>query len=445
MNQSELIALRGVQGMFPVKDDGQLSDSAASYAENVDLTSGNIRPVGADSVFRGTVLPVDDGEDGTGDPMLFSVPAGRTGDIVLLTRRFDHSAALTDVSGNTRVYLAGPGVDSKLIIRSRAGESIIITNTNPTGNAIPQPPAVTVERVDPGALTTRYANAAATFVYPDGAEGPLSKFSDEIAYVPGDSLTFAPVPLPSVQPSPVGVNFYLTVPTSSNVPDIKLLVETTSPMYPTTVVIPNDIMGETVPEFEPVPVQMRTVAAAPWGGLAFTTEDEPGVVKFTDAMYLNRVFREHDVNVGARVTCLLKGANVLFALCDDGGPFVISGTALGNHIVTASHKTEILVSGPRGASAVDNTCVYAAPHGLVGVGPEAVVKPLTENVIFDWRQWQEMGPSQCALIFRSDESVVFSMPQTQKTGIIHPYGLVWRSGVRRAFAKLQSDNSIVFI
>ena len=445
---AELIALSRVRGMFPVTDDYLLPESAASYAEDVDLESGSIRPVHRDTAYQGHVLNVDDGLDaGDAAPMLFSVPVNRAGDIVILSRQFDHCAALSDISGDTRIYLAGPGVLSKLVRRKASGDAVTITNANPNGTDVPPAPDVTITRAEPDTAATRYAVAAATYVYPDGSEGPLSPYCDEFAYSPGDAFAFAPVPLPPSQPAPIGVNFYITVPSeSSDVPNIKLIAETTSPQYPVSGTLPNDILGEAYPEFDPLPARIRTVAAAPWGGLAFTTEDEPGIVQFTDTLYLNRVYRENDINVAARVTCLLRGANVLFVLCDDGGPFVISGTGLGNHIMTASHKTEILVSGPRGASVADNTCVYAAPHGLVAVGPEASVKAMSEGVVFDWRQWQEMGPRECALVFLSDDSIVFSMPAVQKTGVIKPYGLVWRSGgSRRAFAKLHSDNSIIFI
>lgn len=443
---AELITLANFRGMIPLKDDALIEENAAAYAENVDLVSGSIRPLKRDVSYHGIVLKVDDGV-ASGSPLLFASAIGRSGDLVILSRMFDHCAALTDISGATRMYLAGPDVDAKLIVKRAAGSAVAITNTNPTGSSTPGAPAVTITRVDAGATPTRYAVFAATYVYADGIEGPLSPYSEEFGYSPGDAYEFAPINAGAIIPVPVGVNFYITVPSaSSDVPSVKLLASSNTYQYPTTGVLPNDILGEAYPEFDPLPLRLRTVAAAPWGGLAFTTNDEPGVVQFTDTTYLNRVYRENDINVGARVTCLLRGANVLFVLCDDGGPHVISGTSLGSHILTTSHKVEILVSGPRGASVTNNTCVFAAPRGLVMVTADANVSAVTEEKIFTAAQWQAMGPRDCALVFLSDGSIVFSMPNTRKTGIIKPYGLVWRSGKRRsAFARLPSDDSVVFV
>ena len=437
--------------MLPLLDDALLPEgkeatgAAASYAEDVDLTAGNIVPVRRDAPYAGTVINPD-ATGATGTAMLFAAPIGRAGDIVFLTRQYDHCAVLTDVNGDTRMYLAGVGVDSKLVRRKASGQSIIVTSANPTGSGIPAMPVVTVTPANPAVAATWYAVAAATYLYPDGTEGPLSAYSAEFAYSPGDAFSFAPVALGAGAPAPVGVNFYITVPSAStDAPQIKLLTSTTNPQYPTTGVLPNDVLGEAYPTFDPLPLRLRAVAPAPWGGLAFTTEDEPGIVQFTDPLYLNRVYRENDLPVGSRVVCLLRGSNVLFALCDDGGPYVISGTALGNHISTASHKTEVLASGPRGAATIYDTCIYAGSHGLVSVNSSASVAPLTEETYFEAPQWQAMGPSECALVVQSDNSVVFSMPNVRKTGILKPYGLVWRSGGRRvAFARLPSNNSVVF-
>lgn len=446
---AELTAISRFKGMLPIMDDGLLSEDngvAASYAENVDLVGGNILPLRRDTPYGGLTINPDDG-DPSGYPMVFAIPISTAGDIVVVTRQFDHCAVLTDVSGDTRIYLSGAGVDSKLIKRKAAGSGVIVSSSNPYGSAIPPVPVVTITRADAGADPTRYAVAAATFVYADGSEGPLSDYTAEFSYIPGDTYSFAPVAVGSVSPAPIGVNFYITVPSaSSDVPMVKLLAETTLPQYPTEGVLPNDVLGESYEDFDALPLRLRTVAAAPWGGLAFTTEEEPGIVQFTDTMYLNRVYRTNDINVGARVTCLIRGANVLFVLCSDGGPFVISGTALGSHIMTASHIVEVLASGPRGAAAVADTCLYAGSRGLVSVNSSATVTPVTEGIYFDWRQWQAMGPSECALVCQSDNSFVFSMPSVGKTGILKPYGLVWKTGgVRRAFAKLPSDNSVVFV
>lgn len=448
---TELIGIRRFKGMTPLLDDALLSDGSggagvgASYAEDVDLTAGNIVPVRRDAPYAGTVINPDV-SGAAGEPMLFAAPVGRSGDIIFLTRQYDHCAVLTDVSGDTRMYLAGAGVDSKLVRRKPAGQAIIVTSSNPTGAGVPPTPVVTVTPANPSVAATWYAVAAATYVYPDGSEGPLSLYSAEFAYSPGDAFSFAPIPLGVGSPAPTGINFYITVPSAaSDVPQVKLLTTTTSPQYPITGILPNDVLGESYPDFDPLPTRMRTVAAAPWGGLAFTTETEPGVLQFTDPMYLNRVYRANDLNVGARVVCVLRGANVLFVLCDDGGPYVVSGTALGNHILTASHKIEVLASGPRGAATLYDTCIFAGSHGLVSVNSSASVATLTEGTYFDWRQWQAMGPSECALVVQSDNSVIFSMPSVQKTGILKPYGLVWRSGGRRvAFARLPSSNSVVF-
>lgn len=446
---AELTAISRFRGMLPIQDDGLLSEEngvTASYAENVELNGGNILPVRRDAAYGGMVIDPDSGVSAN-DPMVFAVPISTAGDLVFVTRQYDHCAALTDISGDTRIYLSGEGVASKLIRRKAAGSAIIMTSSNPYGSAIPAVPVITVTRADPTAAPTRYAVVAATYVYADGSEGPLSPYTAEFSYIPEDAYSFAPVALGAVTPAPVGVNFYITVPSAStDAPTVKLLVETTSPQFPTEGVLPNDVLGESYEDFAALPLALRTVAPAPWGGLAFTTEAEPGIVQFTDTMYLNRVYRTNDLNVGARVTCLIRGANVLFVLCDDGGPFVISGTELGSHILTQSHTVEILASGPRGAATIGDTCVYAGSRGLVSVNSAATVTPVTEGVYFDWRQWAEMGPRECALICQSDNSLVFSMPSVAKTGILKPYGLVWRTGRRRvSFSKLPSDNSLVFI
>ena len=62
----------------------------------------------------------------------------------------------------------------------------------------------------------------------------------------------------------------------------------------------------------------------------------------------------------------------------------------------------------------------------------------------DWPGLFVRGDDCIALAFASDGAVVFASP-TGKTGIIKSYGLVWKSGARRAFATLPHDKSLVYL
>ena len=49
-----------------------------------------------------------------------------------------------------------------------------------------------------------------------------------------------------------------------------------------------------------------------------------------------------------------------------------------------------------------------------------------------------------AVAFASDGSPVFASA-SGKTGIIKPYGLVWKTGTRRSFAVLPHNKSLVYL
>ena len=333
-----------------------------------------------------------------------------------------------------------------MVRRKRSGGAILVSSTNIYGTQKPTAPVVTVQRADPEAAVTRYTVMALSYVYPDGTEGALSLNSGEISYVPGDGYTVAAIPLDGVSPVPSSLNLYVSVGTTDGNPVMTLLANIEQPAFAFSGTLPNDVLGDSYPDFDPLPANLRCVAAAPWGGLALTTPSEPGVVQFTDSTYHNRVYREHDLNVGATVKCLLRGATCIFVLCDDGGPFVITGTALGNHIITGGTRPETLVATARGAAAYNDVCVFAGAHGLLTLSSAGLVSPMTEEDVFNREQWTGMNPATCAVAFLSDGSVVFSMPDAGRTGVLKPYGLVWRTGAaRRALATLHSDDSVVYV
>jgi hypothetical protein len=209
-------------------------------------------------------------------------------------------------------------------------------------------------------------------------------------------------------------------------------------------VLENDIAGEIMEVYDTVPSDIRTVCAAPWGGFAFTSLSKPGVVQFTDGLEFRRVWTSYEINTGGTVKALLSGNSCVFVLCDDGGPFVISGTGLGNLTRNSGTSVTPLVSTSAGAAVYNDTCLYVSSHGLVTVSSAGTVSPFTEEPVFSQEQWAALAPEGIALAFASDGAVVFASP-TGKTGIIKSYGLVWKTGKRRSFATLPHDKSLVYL
>lgn len=438
----ELISGMGFRGMSPATGDEALEANQAAFAQNVDLFRGVIRPTRADTALQSTVFNFDADQTAT-KKRIFALPGTETGSFVIVSAVFDHAASAVNVNGELEVWLSGQDTSAMRFRRGRSGSGFVIYDSTVYENVTVPKPAVTVTRVTASDPVTRYATVRLSFVYADGYETPLGPSSDEFGYVPEDTLQIEAVDVSGSSVAPSAIRVYISVSTSTGV-EMRYFGEIVEAGYTSTFVIPNDVTGEAIEDYDTLPADVRCVCAAPWGGFAFTTAAKPGVLQFTDSLMMRKVLTEYELNLGGTVKALLQGTTAVFALCGDSGPFVVSGTALSNLVVNPGSVVSPLVSSPVGAAVFNDTCLFVGAHGLMAVSSSGTVTTFTEEPIFSKDQWAALVPTGIALAFASDGSVVFASG-TGRTGILKPYGLVWKSGVRRAFATLPHDKSIVYL
>lgn len=438
----ELVTGMGFKGMVPALDDEALAAEQAAYAVNVDLYRGVITPTKADLLYAGSINDFDPGTAPTEKTRVFAIPGDGNSSFVVVSSVYDHAAYSVNVNGELEIILAGSGGGFRLR-RGRSGAGIVVYDSTPYTDITVLAPVASVTRVDSNASVTRYTSCRVAYVFADGYETPMGPVSAEIGYVPGDTLVIAPLDEALLSVKPAKIRLYMSVSGTDDV-QWRFLGDFSDISYATEIVLENDIAGEIMEVYDTVPSDIRTVCAAPWGGFAFTSASKPGVVQFTDGLEFRRVWTSYEINVGGNVKALLAGASCVFALCDDCGPFVISGTALGNLTRNAGSSVTPLVSTSAGAAVYNDTCLYVSSHGLVTVSATGAVTPFTEEPVFSAQQWAELDPTGIALAFASDGAVVFASP-AGKTGIIKSYGLVWKSGIRRSFATLPHDKSLVYI
>lgn len=437
-----LVGGMGFRGMSPALDDEALATEQAAFAQNVDLYRGVITPTKADVLYGGSINDFDPGTAPVEKTRVFAIPGTGTSSFVIVSSVYDHCAHAVNVNGELEVMLAGPGGGFRLR-RGRAGAGIVVYDSAPYEDITVLAPVVSVKPVDPDASVTRYTSFRVAYVFADGYETPMGPVSAEVGYVPGDTVVIAPVDEALLPVKPQTIRLYMSVAGTDDV-QWRFLGDFSEVSYATEIVVENDIAGEIMEVYDTVPGDLRTVCAAPWGGFAFTTASSPGVVQFTDGLEFRRVWTSYEINTGGTVTALLSGTSCIFVLCDDGGPFVISGTSLGNLSRNAGTSTTPLVSTSAGAAVYNDNCLYVSSHGLVIVSAAGTVSPFTEEPVFSQEQWAALVPEGIALAFASDGAVVFASP-TGKTGFIKSYGLVWKSGVRKAFATLPHDKSLVYL
>lgn len=439
---TQLVSGINFQGMSPATDDEALNPNQAAYAQDVELYRGVIRATRADTEFRGDIFDFDENQLSE-KTRVFALPGTESGSFVIVSSVFDHVASTVNINGELEVWMSGANTDAIRFRRARSGSGFLVYDVMAyTDIAVPKP-NITIIRADENTDITRYATMRLAFVYADGFETTMGPSSDEFGYVPGDEIEIGAIDISGSVVVPSVIRVYISV-ASSDGAEMRYFGEITESEYPTTFSLPNDITGEVMEDYDTLPTDVRCVCAAPWGGFAFTTEKKPGVLQFTDSLMMRKVLPEYEMNLGGSVKALLMGTTCIFALCDDAGPFVVAGTALPNLILYTGSVISPLVSTPAGAAVYNDTCLFAGAHGLMLLSAGGLVSPFTEKPVFSREQWEELAPEGIALTFTSDGSVVFASP-TGVTGVLEKYGLVWKSGVRKAFAVLPHDKSIVYI
>lgn len=436
--------LSGIEfrGMSPATGDEALAANQAAFAQNVDLFRGVIRPTKADVALPGPVFNFD--ADQTAQPTrIFALPGTEAGSFVIVSAVFDHAASTVNVNGELEVWLSGPSANALRFRRARSGSGFVVYDTSVYENVTVPQPVVTVSRVNSATDVTRYATVRLAFVYADGYETPMGPTSAEFGYVPDDTLLIEAVDVSGSAVAPTSIRVYISVATNDG-GEMRYFGEITEAGYLSSFVLPNDIMGEAVEDYDTLPSDVQCVCSAPWGGFAFTARSKPGVLQFTDSLMMRKVLTQYELNLGGNVKALLRGTSAVFALCGDSGPYVVSGTALSNLIPNPGSVVSPLVAEPAGAVVFNDTCLFAGAHGLMAVSASGAVSTFTEEPLFSKEQWAELVPSSIALAFASDGAVVFASA-TGRTGILKPYGLVWKTGTRRAFATLPHDKSIVYL
>lgn len=439
---NELVAGMGFKGMAPALDDEALGSEQAAYAVNVDLYRGVITPTRADLAYDGSINDFDPGTASPVKTRVFALPADGTSSFVIVSSVYDHAAYAVNVNGELEIMLAGPSGGFRLR-RGRAGAGVVVYDASPYQDITVLAPGISMKRVDPGASVTRYTTFRVAYVFADGYETSMGPVSAEVGYVPGDTVVIAPVDEALLSVKPAKIRLYMAVSGTDDV-QWRFLGDFAEISYATEIVLENDIAGEIMEVYDTVPGDVRAVCAAPWGGFAFTSASNPGVIQFTDGLEFRRVWTSYEINTGGTVKALLAGTSCVFALCDDCGPFVITGTSLANLSRNVGTSVTPLFSTSAGAAVFNDTCLYVSAHGLVTVSASGTVAAFTEEPVFSKYQWAQLAPEGIALAFDSDGSVVFASP-TGKTGVIKAYGLVWKSGIRRSFATLPHDKSLVYV
>lgn len=439
---NELVSGMGFKGMSPALDDEALSAEQAAYAVNVELFQGVIRPTKKDVPYSGVINDFDPGSAPAQKTRVFAIPGDASGSFVIVSSVYDHAAYAVNVNGELEIVLAGPSGGIRMR-KGRAGAGIVVYDITPYQDVTVLAPSVTVTRADPAVSPTRYTSFRVAYVFADGYETTMGPVSDEIGYVPGDTIVVAPVDEALLPIKPAKLRLYMAVAGTDDV-QWRFLAEYAEISYATEYVLENDIAGEIVEVYDTIPADICTVCAAPWGGFAFTSASRPGVVQFTDGLEFRRVWTSYEIATGGTVKALLAGTSCIFALCDDSLPVVISGTSLGNLTRNAGTAVTPIVSTPAGAAVYNDTCIYVSAHGIVTLSSSGLVAPFTEEPIFSAEQWTALAPEGIALAVASDGSVVFASP-TGVTGTLKPYGLVWKSGMRKSFATLPHDKSLVYL
>jgi hypothetical protein len=97
--------------------------------------------------------------------------------------------------------------------------------------------------VDENASVTRYTSVRVAYVFADGYETPMGPVSEEIGYVPGDTLVVAPVDEALLPIKPSAIRLYIAVAGTDDV-QWKYLGEFKDVSYATEIVLENDIAGE---------------------------------------------------------------------------------------------------------------------------------------------------------------------------------------------------------
>lgn len=191
----------------------------------------------------------------------------------------------------------------------------------------------------------------------------------------------------------------------------------TDPWGPQTVRIKDEDVGETMPEIESIPHDLRNMTYVPGGFYVGFSPSNPKTVMFSDVGNPTSWPTAYRYDLRDNVIALAVSTNTVFALTD-GFPCVLSGTAPESMTVTMLAGPAACVSS-RSVCLYKNAVCYASNVGVCMISSDAnagtVVNNLTDKV-FTKEQWQALNPSSC-LMAQYDGALFcfFELNDDQKT------------------------------
>lgn len=170
------------------------------------------------------------------------------------------------------------------------------------------------------------------------------------------------------------------------------------PWGPKTVRIKDEDVGETMPEIESIPYDLRNMAYVPGGYYTGFSPSNPKTVMFSDIGNPTSWPIAYRYDLRDNIVALAVSTNTVFALTD-GFPCVVTGTAPESMTVTMLAGPAACVSR-RSVCLYKNAVCYASNVGIcmISTGADAgtSVNNLTDK-IFTKEQWQAFNPSSCLM------------------------------------------------
>lgn len=228
------------------------------------------------------------------------------------------------------------------------------------------------------------------FIYSDGDEVTFQGLTDDEVPHNGGTVN---------NPTPGYKRRIYKIITGSESGAYKFIKEFDSdPWGPKTVKIKDEDAGETLPEIEPIPEDLKNMTYVPGGFYTGFSPSNPKTVMFSDVGIPTSWPIGFRYDVTDNIVGLAVSTNTVFVLTD-GFPFVITGTAPESMTVTKLAGPAACVS-KRSICLYKNAVCYASNVGICMIASSAdqgtVVQNLTEKV-FTKAQWQELNPSSCLM------------------------------------------------
>lgn len=166
-----------------------------------------------------------------------------------------------------------------------------------------------------------------------------------------------------------------------------------------TIAVRDESAGETIPEIEAPPPDLRCIHDVPGGYYCGMSPSNPKTVFFSDVNLLYSWPVGYRYDVTDRIVTLAVTSNTVFALTE-GWPYVLSGTAPESMTVSKLAGPAACVS-ERGVVVYKNAVYYVSNIGLMSIHNDANSGTVCANItdkMFTKDQWEELNPASCVMV-----------------------------------------------